>query len=55
MMMPLFQNPRRMRFVMSTAGIFLIFLSLRLSVDVYGWLQEMGRPEITVPIATAAP
>ncbi|MFL5786081.1 MAG: LysE/ArgO family amino acid transporter [Bacteriovoracaceae bacterium] len=56
LMLPVFQNPRRMRLVMSTAGIFLIFLSLRLSVDVYGWLQEMGRPEIiTVPVATAAP
>ncbi len=46
MMMPFFQDPRRMRMVMGTAGVFLIFLSARLSVDVYGWLQEMGRPEI---------
>lgn len=53
MMMPLFQNPRRMRLVMSTAGIVLIFLSARLSVDVYGWLQEMSRPDISVhPVTT---
>lgn len=55
MMMPLFQDPRRMRWVMGTAGVFLIFLSLRLSVDVYGWLLEMGRPEIVVPVTTATP
>ncbi len=56
MMMPLFQNPRRMRFVMGTAGVVLIFLSARLSVDVYGWLQEMSRPEIMVnPVTTVTP
>lgn len=40
-MMPLFQNPKRMRLVMSTAGLFLIFLSARLSVDVYGWVLDL--------------
>lgn len=40
-MMPLFQNPKRMRMVMGTAGLFLIFLSARLSVDVYGWAQDL--------------
>jgi arginine exporter protein ArgO len=56
MMMPVFQNPRRMRFVMGTAGLVLIFLSARLSVDVYGWLQEMARPEIMVnPVTTITP
>jgi L-lysine exporter family protein LysE/ArgO len=56
MMMPIFQNPKRLRLVMGTAGIVLIFLSARLSVDVYGWLQEMSVPDITVnPLATAAP
>lgn len=53
MMMPLFQNPRRMRWMMSTAGLVLIFLSARLSVDVYDWLLEMQRPDLNVhPITT---
>lgn len=56
MMMPVFQDPRRMRWMMGTAGVVLIFLSARLSVDVYGWLQEMARPEIIVhPVTTVAP
>lgn len=56
MMMPLFQDPRRMRWMMGTAGVVLIFLSARLSVDVYGWLQEIQRPEILVhPVTTVAP
>ncbi len=56
MMMPVFQNPRRMRLVMGTAGLVLIFLSARLSVDVYGWLQEMARPEIMVnPVTNVTP
>lgn len=55
-MMPVFENPRRMRFVMGTAGLVLIFLSARLSVDVYGWLQEMNRPDIIVnPVTTFTP
>lgn len=45
-LMPLFQNPRRMRFMMSTAGFILLFLSARLSMDVIGWLQEIY-PETT--------
>lgn len=40
-MMPLFQNPKRMRLVMTTAGVFLIFLSARLSVDVYAWYEAL--------------
>ncbi len=40
-LMPLFMSPRRMRFVMSTAGFVLLFLSARLSMDVVGWLQEL--------------
>lgn len=47
-MMPVFQNPRRMRWVMGTAGICLIFLSARLSLDVYGWLVEMNHPELSI-------
>lgn len=37
-MMPLFQNPRRMRYVMSTAGVLLIALSVKLSLNVYDWI-----------------
>jgi hypothetical protein len=56
MMMPVFQNPKRMRFMMGTAGLVLIFLSVRLSVDVYGWLQDMARPEIMVnPVTNVSP
>lgn len=40
-LMPLFMSPRRMRFVMSTAGVVLLFLSARLSMDVVGWLKEI--------------
>jgi L-lysine exporter family protein LysE/ArgO len=40
-MMPMFADPRRMRLVMSTAGVILLFLSARLSMDVIGWLQEI--------------
>jgi len=45
-LMPFFRNPRRMRFVMSTAGFILLFLSARLSMDVIGWVQEIY-PETT--------
>ncbi len=56
MMMPVFQDPRRMRLMMGTAGVVLIFLSMRLSVDVYGWLLEMQRPELSInPITTILP
>ncbi len=47
-MMPVFQNPRRMRWVMGTAGVCLILLSARLSVDVYGWLLEMNHPGMSI-------
>jgi L-lysine exporter family protein LysE/ArgO len=39
--MPLFANQKRMRFLMSTAGFVLLFLSAKLSVDVLGWLHEI--------------
>ncbi len=39
-MMPLLSSPRRMRSVMCVAGVFLIFLSAKLSFDVYGWVRE---------------
>jgi L-lysine exporter family protein LysE/ArgO len=40
-MRPVFADRRRMRLVMSTAGVVLLFLSARLSMDVIGWLQEI--------------
>ena len=40
-MMPFLNSPRRMRMVMSCAGVFLIFLSAKLSIDVYGWVREV--------------
>ena len=40
-MMPLFQNQRRMRFMMGSAGVILLFLSAKLGLDVYGWIQEV--------------
>lgn len=52
MMMPLFQNPKRMRWVMSSAGVVLIILSARLSVDVYGWLLDMQRSDLTIHLLT---
>jgi L-lysine exporter family protein LysE/ArgO len=53
-MMPLFQNPRRMRLVMSTAGLFLLFLSARLSIDVYGWVVDMLQPVAADPTVIMA-
>lgn len=35
-----FGNEKRMRYAMSASGIILIFLSARLSFDVYGWVVE---------------
>lgn len=40
-LMPFLGNPRRMRWVMGTAGVFLVYLSARLSFDVYGWFEEL--------------
>ena len=39
-MMPIFQSPKRMRFMMGSAGVILLFLSAKLTLDVYGWLIE---------------
>jgi L-lysine exporter family protein LysE/ArgO len=44
-MKPLFSDPKRMRFIMCSSGAVLIFLSGKLSMDVYGWIQET--PEIS--------
>lgn len=58
-LMPIFQNPRRMRVVMGTAGLFLILLSARLSMDVYGWFEELmytETPSVAIdPSVTSAP
>lgn len=39
-MKPFLSNPRRMRIVMSTAGLVLVMLSAKLSLDVYSWTIE---------------
>lgn len=40
-MVPIFQNEKRMRFIMGTAGVVLLFLSGKLTLDVIGWIQEL--------------
>lgn len=40
-MMSLFKNPRVMKVMMGSAGVVLLFLSAKLSLDVYGWVVEM--------------
>lgn len=40
-MMPVFNSPKRMRWMMGSAGVILLFLSAKLTIDVYGWLVEM--------------
>lgn len=49
-MMPFFQNPKRMRLIMSSAGLVLLFLSAKLSIDVYGWIEDMY-PETVASLA----
>lgn len=39
-MMPFFRSPKRMRWIMGSAGVILLFLSAKLTIDVYGWLLE---------------
>jgi hypothetical protein len=39
-MMPLFNNPKRMRLIMCSSGAVLVFLSGKLSMDVYSWVYE---------------
>jgi L-lysine exporter family protein LysE/ArgO len=43
-MVPLLKDPRRMRFVMGSAGVALIVLSGKLGLDVYGWIQKGMSP-----------
>lgn len=40
-MIPFFKGEKRMRLIMSTAGVVLIVLSLKLGLDVVGWVQEL--------------
>ncbi len=49
-MMPFFQSPKRMRIIMSSAGLVLLFLSAKLSMDVYGWIADMY-PETVASLA----
>lgn len=49
-MMPFFQSPKRMRIIMSSAGLVLLFLSAKLSMDVYSWIEDMY-PETVASLA----
>ncbi len=40
-MKPLLENPMRMRKVMCTAGVTLMYLSVKLSADVFHWMSEL--------------
>lgn len=40
-MVPFFRSEKRMRFIMSSAGLILIILSAKLSMDVFGWIEEV--------------
>lgn len=40
-MVPYFSNTKRMRLMMSTAGIVLLFMSCKLGLDVIGWINEL--------------
>lgn len=46
--LPLFTNPQRMRLVTRGAGVLLVYLSLKLSVDVYGWIIDSGESGFSV-------
>lgn len=39
-LMPFFQNPKRLRVLMSLSGVMLILLSFKLSMEVYSWMNE---------------
>lgn len=41
-MFPIFNNPKRMRYIMCASGAVLIFLSGKLSMDVYGWVADVS-------------
>ncbi len=46
-LMPFFQNAKRMRFIMGSAGVVLILLSVRLGADVYNWINELYPESMT--------
>lgn len=47
-LMPIFNSPGRLRLLMGGAGVCLIFLSARLSFDVYHWTLELFIPSTTL-------
>lgn len=40
-MVPVFQEKTRMKFLMMTSGLILLFLSVKLGVDVFSWISEL--------------
>lgn len=40
-MIPFFQSARSMRVIMGTAGVILLFMSAKLGLDVFGWINEI--------------
>lgn len=47
-MKPLLMNGKRMRLVMGLSGVVLLFLSFKLSVDVYDWVLETWEADTTI-------
>ena len=41
LMVPVFRNEKRMRFIMAGAGIVLLVMSAKLGLDVVGWVEEV--------------
>jgi L-lysine exporter family protein LysE/ArgO len=50
-MIPFFKNEKRMRVMMGCAGVVLLFMSMRLSMDVFSWIQEVY-PETVASMAS---
>lgn len=40
-MVPLFKSTKRMRFIMTSAGVILLFMSAKLGLDVFDWINEI--------------
>lgn len=40
-MVPLFKSATRMKYIMSTAGVILLFMSAKLGLDVFDWINEI--------------
>jgi L-lysine exporter family protein LysE/ArgO len=49
-LMPVFKDARRMRILMSTSGMVLIVLSVKLGLDVYSWFQEIFDPNASLAL-----